>query len=283
MELPVNTIPSENKPKDPRFKQLKYNLPKLPATFMILGRCGSGKSSILHSLLTEGYVYKGKSLFDEACIFLGSMDSVNTFESLPIKNKVILHDFDPEDFETYVEDLRKHQMERLSQNKRPLNIALIYDDFVGQNLLKRQKNGKSSPLERLALTSRHELNASIFLLSQCYKNTGFSSPSIRNNTTTYVICNMTKPEIEKIAEEHCNNYTPDQFIQVYNEIQKTPFNFMTIDYRRPLDDRIRERFTGSLKPTLHQNAKTLRDGSGSDLSDEEPKDKSDNARGKKGI
>ena len=282
MELPVNTIPSENKTKDPRFKLLKYNLPKLPATFMILGRCGSGKSSILYSLLTEGYTHKGKSLFDEAVIFLGSMDSVETFDSLPIKNKVILHEFHPEEFETYVEDLRKHQLERLSKNKRPLNIALIFDDFVGQNLLKHS-NGKASPLERLALTSRHELNASIFLLSQCYKNTGFSNPAMRNNTTTYIIANMTKPEIEKIAEEHCNNYTPDQFIQVYNEMQKTPFNFMVIDYRRPLDDRITERFTGSLKSPLNQNGKAQRNGSGSDISDEESKDKPNHPRGKKGI
>ena len=276
MELPVTTIPSENKPKDKRFKLMKYALPPLPSTFQILGRCGSGKSSILYSLLTQGYTYKGKSLFDEAAIFLGSMDSVETFENLPIKNKAILHEFNPEDFESYVEDLRKHQLERLSKNRRPLNIALIFDDFVGQNLL-RHHNGKASPLERLALTSRHELNASIFLLSQCYKNTGFSSPSMRNNTTTYIIANMTKPEIEKIAEEHCNNYTPDQFVEIYNEMMKTPFNFMVIDYRRPLDDRITERFTRSLKSPLKQNAKALADSSGSDLSDEESKDKPANA------
>jgi Pyruvate/2-oxoacid:ferredoxin oxidoreductase delta subunit len=249
---------------------------------MILGRCGSGKSSILYSLLTKGYTHKGKSLYDEAVILLGSMDSVETFENLPIKNKVILHEFHPEEFDTYLEDLRKHQLERLEKGKRPLNVAIIADDFVGHNLL-RHHNGKASPLERLALTSRHELNASLFLLSQCYKNTGFSSPSMRNNTTTYIIANMTKPEIEKIADEHCNNYTPDQFIEIYNEIQKTPFNFMVIDYRRPLDDRITERFTGSLKSPLKQNAKTISDGSGSDISDEESQDKPDNPRRKKGV
>ncbi len=235
---------------------------------MILGRCGSGKSSILWEMLNNGYTYKGKSLFDEAIIFLGSMDSVSTFETLPIKNKVILHDFNPDDFEEYLDDLKAHQMERLGKGKRPLNIALIFDDFVGQNLLRHNK-GKASPLERLALTSRHECNASIFLLSQCYKNTGFSSPSIRNNTTTYIIANMTKPEMEKIAEEHCQNYSPDEFITIYNEIMKTPFNFMTIDYRRPLDDRITERFTGSLKSPLNQNGKAKRNSGGSDISDEE--------------
>jgi hypothetical protein len=249
---------------------------------MILGRCGSGKSSILYSLINEGYTHKGKSLFDEAAIFLGSMDSVEAFDSLPIKNKVILHEFHPEHFEEYVEDLRKHQLQRLEKGKRPLNIALIFDDFVGQNLLKHH-NGKASPLERLALTSRHELNASIFLLSQCYKNTGFSSPSMRNNTTTYIIANMTKPEIEKIAEEHCNDYTPDQFVQIYNEMQKTPFNFMVIDYRRPLHERITERFNGSLNSPLVDAAKAIRDSTRSPVSDEEPENKPHNPRRKKGV
>jgi hypothetical protein len=106
---------------------------------------------------------------------------------------------------------------------------------------------------------------------------------MRNNTTTYVIANMTKPEVEKIAEEHCNNYTPDQFVEIYNEMMKVPFNFMVIDYRRPLDDRISERFTGSLKSPLLQNAQTLRNRSGSDLSDEEPQDRPDNSRRKKGV
>jgi len=131
--------------------------------------------------------------------------------------------------------------------KHPLNIAVVFDDFVGQALMKKDKMGKSSPLERLALTSRHECNMTIFLCSQIYKNTGFSIPSVRTNTTNYIIANMSKPEIEKIAEEHCQNYTPKEFIAIYEEIMKTPFNFMMIDYRRPLDDRITERFTGSLK------------------------------------
>lgn len=244
MELPIKPIPSENKTKDKRLLNLNYkNLPKLPATLMVLGRCGSGKSSILYSLLTEGYTHgKGKhSVFDEAIIYLGSQDSIEAFEKLPIKNKIVLQEFDPDDFETYLTDLKTHQMEKLTKKKSPLNTLIVFDDFVGNNLMKRH-NGKSSPLERLALTSRHEANASVCFLSQCYKNTGFSIPSVRNNTTTYIISQMTKPEVEKIAEEHCNDLTPDEFIQVYNKIMETPFNFMVIDYRRPLSSRITERF-----------------------------------------
>lgn len=251
---------------------------------MILGRCGSGKSSVLWSLLNSGYTYKGKSVFDEMIVYLGSQDSIDTFKTLPCKNLLVLQEFDPADFEQYLEDLKVHQMERINKNKRPLNVAVVFDDYCGQNLLKHH-NGKASPLERIALTSRHECNMTLFFCSQIYKNTGFSSPSMRNNTTTYIISQMTKPEIEKIAEEHCNDFSPDQFIEVYNEMMKTPFNFMVIDYRRPLDERITERFNGSLKnPLLKQNAETQqRNGGRTEVSDAESEDKPHNPRRKKGI
>jgi len=244
-ELPVYPIPSENKPVDKRIKALNYkSLPKLPATIMILGRCGSGKSSILYSLLKEGYTYgkQKKSVFDEAVVWLGTQDADHAFNSLPIKNSLVLHEFNPDDFEEYLDHLKKHQMEKLTDGKPPLNSLLIFDDFVGQSLMKRHK-GKSSPLERLALTSRHEANCSLLLCSQVYKNTGFSHPTIRNNTTTYIISQMTRPEIEKIAAELSQDLTPDEFIQTYDEIMaKKPYNFMVIDMRRPLDQRITERF-----------------------------------------
>jgi len=244
-ELPIHPIPSENKPIDKRIKALNYKtLPKLPATIMILGRCGSGKSSILYSLLKEGYTYgkQKKSVFDEAVVWLGTQDADHAFNKLPIKNSLVLHEFDPDDFEEYLDHLKNHQMEKLESNKPPLNTLLIFDDYVGQSLMKRHK-GKSSPLERLALTSRHEANCSIIFCSQVYKNTGFSHPTIRNNTTTYVISQMTRPEIEKIAEELSQDLTPEEFIQIYDEMMaKKPYNFMVIDMRRPLDQRITEQF-----------------------------------------
>jgi len=249
MELPIYPIPSENKPEDKRIKALNYKyLPKLPANIMVLGRCGSGKSSILYSLLTEGYTYgkKKKSVFDECITYLGSQDSISTFKKLPIKNNIVLEDFVAEDFEEYLDDLRAHQMEKLERGKPPLNTLMIFDDFVGQGLMKHHR-GKASPLERLTLTSRHECNSSLVFCSQVYKNTGFSSPTVRNNITTYIISNMTRPEIEKIAQEHCQDLTPDEFIEVYEEIMKKPYNFMVIDYRRPLNARITEQFNTPIK------------------------------------
>lgn len=264
-ELPIAPIPSENKPFDKRLSKLPFDtLPKLPATFMILGRCGSGKSSILYSLLTKGYVYgkSKKSVFDEAITYLGSQDSITAFEKLPIKNHIVLQEFDPTPFEEYLDDLKTHQMERLEKNKAPRNTLMIFDDFVGQSLMKRHGT-KSSPLERLALTSRHEANTTIMFCSQVYKNSGFSTPTVRNNITTYVISNMTRPEIEKIAEEHSQDLYPDEFIAIYDEIMKTPYNFMVIDYRRPLNARITERFHIPIKkPSRLVDATQMRDAQG---------------------
>ena len=231
---------------------------------MILGRCGSGKSSILHSLITKGYTYgKNKSVFDECISYLGTLDAVDTFKKLPIKNNVVLQEFNPDDFEEYLDDLKTHQMEKLERNKPPLNTCIIFDDFVGNNLMKSHR-GKASPLERLALTSRHECNTSVFFNSQAYKNTGFSTPTIRNNITTYVIANMTRPEIEKIAEEHCNDLTPKEFIEVYDKLMKKPYNFMVIDYRRPLNARITEQFHIPIKKPfrLDEEEERLTTGSG---------------------
>ena len=133
MELPIEPIPSEtNRKIDPRLAKMKYHICKLPATFQILGRCGSGKSSVLWSLLTKAFVYRNKSIFHEIVVYLGSMDSVETFKTLPCKNLVILHEFIASDFEKYLDDLKKTQMDRINLGKAPLNIAVVFDDFVGQ-------------------------------------------------------------------------------------------------------------------------------------------------------
>lgn len=252
---------------------LKYkDLPKLPANIMILGQCGSGKSSILYSLLTEGYTYgkNKKSIFDEGIVYLGTQDAIDAFQKLPIKNHIVLQDFDPDDFEDYLNDLKAHQMEKLQRNKAPLNSIIIFDDFVGQNLMKHNK-GKASPLERLALTSRHEANSSLVFCSQVFRNSGFAHPVVRNNITTYILAQMSRPEIAKVAEELSGDMTPEEFIEIYDKIMaKKRYNFLVYDTRRPLDQRWTERFTIPIEKPARlkslykiRNAKEISHDSGS--------------------
>lgn len=245
MELQIAPIPSEIKPKDPRLEKMAYkdSLPKLPANIMLLGRAGAGKSSCLYTMLKKGYVTnKGKSVFDEIIIYLGTLDSKSSFENLPCKNIVVCHDFDAEHFEEYLDDLKQHQMERLEKGKPPLNTLIVFDDFVGMGLLKHYK-GKASPLERLCLTSRHECNATVIFCSQTYKNNGLSNPTIRNNITHWIIYSMGRSEVEKIAQDHCGHLTEKQFTAMYDNINKKPHNFLMINYKKPDHERFTEGFT----------------------------------------
>jgi len=249
--LTWEVMPSENKPQDPRMKKLDPLLPKLPATFYLMGQCGSGKSSILWTLLTQAYVVgkKKKSIFDEALIYLGTMDAKHSFEKLPIENMAIQEEYDPVVFDEYMEDLKKHQMEKLAEDKPPLNTLLIFDDFVGAGLMKKPRPNVAPPIQKLALTSRHEANTSIFFLSQIYKNSGFSEPSIRNNITTFVVSRMSSAELQKIAEELSEDYEPEEWLEHYDRIMAKPYNFVVLDRRRPIGDRWTEKFDKPFPPS----------------------------------
>lgn len=257
-DLKWEVIPAENKPKDKRFDKMEAQfLPKLPATFYILGSCGSGKSSILWTLLTKGYIYgkKGKSIFDEAVIYLGTLDAKESFEKLPIKNKLILDEYEPAVFESYQEGLKAHQMELLEKNKAPLNSLIIFDDFVGAGLMKKPRPNVPPPIEKLALTSRHEANATLVMNSQVYKNSGFSAPSVRNNITTFIVSRMSHQELVKIAEELSEDYTPDEWLEHYDKAMASePYNFVVLDRRRPFPDRWTIKFHTPFPPSK----KTLR-------------------------
>lgn len=251
--LPIAPIPSENKPVDKRIEKMRIKeLPKLPVTSVILGRVGSGKSSCLYSLLTQGYVYgpSKKSVFDEMVFYVGNKESVSALNKIKCKNKCILHEFVEQDFDEYLTSLKEHQLERLEKGKAPMNVAVVFDDMAGVALMKKRKGSNQNSLERLLLTSRHEANCSVFFLSQVYKSGGFTTPLVRNNVMCWVIYNMSKPEMEKIAEDHCQQYSPDEFMCMYNKAMETPYNFLTIDYRRPLNERIWEKFDRPIEHLL---------------------------------
>lgn len=250
-ELPIRLIPSEIKPYNKRLDTMKYKdtLPVIPSNVVVLGQCGSGKSCWLYSLLADGYVdNKGKSVFDEIIVFLGSMDSNEVFEKLPCKNVVVLNEYDPASFEAYIEDLREHQMERLSKGKPRLNVCIVFDDFVGKNVMKPKKGGRTSILENVMLTSRHELCASVIFCSQVYKSPCFTIPSIRNNINYWVVYSMSRREIMKFADEHSGFMTPKQFVEWYDECMKEKHNFVMVNYKKPVEERYTERFTNVFYP-----------------------------------
>lgn len=246
-DIDWEVIPSEEKPRDKRLEKMEHKYIKFPFTMYILGSCGSGKSSILWSLLTKAFMYKkdGKleSVFDELAVYLGTLDARKSFKELPIENKVILDEYEPAEFEEYMDDLRAHQMQRLEEGKHCLNTLVVWDDFVGEGLTSKSRVNRAPPVQRIALTSRHECNMSLVFASQVYKKSGFSEPAVRNNITTFVISRMSRPELYKIAEELAGDYDVDEWLEHYDAaMARKPYNFVVLDRRRPLGEQWTERF-----------------------------------------
>jgi hypothetical protein len=177
---------------------------------------------------------KVKSLFDELLIYLGTLDALPSFEKMPIKNKLIMTEFNAVVFDEYQDDLKKHQLELLEKGKPMLNACIIFDDFAGNGLMKKARENTAPPIEKLCLTSRHEANTTIFYCSQFYKQTGFTTASVRANLTTIVMYKMPRNEVLKVAEEYSEQYEVNEWIDHYDRAMASkPFAYVVWDRRRP--------------------------------------------------
>ncbi len=208
-------------------------LPMTPATIIAYGRIGAGKSSIMYSWLKNLFPH----YYDEVVIFCSSADSKEAFEKLPQKAVVFLTDYDDATFNEYIQTLKRDQLERMAEGKRPLNVFVGMDDIVFSQAIGGK--GKPSVAERLMMVCRHELNTTCFI---CVQHSKQVNPAMRNNTLYHILCPLQRNDLEKVASEHCCHLTEKQFIDMYHEVVREPRSFLVIDYRAPESRRFRKRF-----------------------------------------
>lgn len=216
-------------------------LPITPATLICYGRIGSGKSSIMYSFLKNMF----PKYYDECVIFCASQDSKEAFEKLPQKRIVFITDYDNQDFTNYIMELKMDQLERMENGKDPLNIFIGFDDIIFSEAIGGKK---PSMVERLMLICRHELNATVFI---CVQHSKQVNPAMRNNTLYHIICGVQRNDLAKIAEEHSCNLSTEQFVKMYNTVQKDGLHeFIVVDYKASEDKRFRQGFNKILNPTV---------------------------------
>ena len=239
MEPEIHPIPSENIGEDKKFDKLPHKdvLFKPPFTCAVIGAIGSGKSSFGFSLLDKHY----KNYFDEVVILCGTIDSKESWENIHQKNVLFLNAFEENAFEEYLDNLEADQEERKKKGKYPFRCCLVMDDIVFQGFNKH----KAGTLDRLFMTCRH-FNITVIIMLQHSKQI---SASMRNQIMYWVLFRMTQNDMEKIADEHSNFLTSDQFKSLYQGIiAKGRHEFMIIDYKAPFENRFRHRFTKVLHP-----------------------------------
>ena len=84
-----------------------------------------------------------------------------------------------------------------------------------------------------------KLNISLVLITQSY----FSAPkNVRLNLTHYLFMKINnRRELQNIAINHSADIDYKDFIKIYRECTKEPYNFLTIDTTLPASDPLRFR------------------------------------------
>ena len=111
--------------------------------------------------------------------------------------------------------------------------------------------------QELFLTCR-KLNISLWFLTQSY----FSVPKyVRLNCTYHVIFKLNnKRELKNIAINHSADIDYIDFVKIYRDCRKEPYNFLTIDTTQPVDKRFKKNFNDLLMifyMTINEQIKIL--------------------------
>ena len=118
---------------------------------------------------------------------------------------------------------------------RKRKILIIFDDMIVDIMT----NKKFQAIIKELFIRCRKLNISLVFITQSY----FSVPKdVRLNSTHYLIMKINnKRELQNIATSHSAGIDYKDFMKIYRECTKEPFNFMTIDTTLPASNSLRFR------------------------------------------
>ena len=121
-------------------------------------------------------------------------------------------------------------------------FLIVFDDMIADIMT----NKKFQAIIKELFIRCRKLNISLVFITQSY----FSVPKdVRLNSTHYLIMKINNQrELQSIAINHSADIDYKDFIKIYREYTKEPFNFLTIDKTLPASNLLR--FTKNLLPNL---------------------------------
>ena len=114
-------------------------------------------------------------------------------------------------------------------------ISIVFDDMTADIMTSKKFQ---SIIKELFISCR-KLNILLVFITQSY----FSVPEdVRLNSTHYLIMKINnKRELQNIAINYFANIDYQDFMKIYRECTKEPYNFLTIDTTLPASDPLRFR------------------------------------------
>ena len=214
---------------------------KPPFCAVVVGSSGSRKTSFALSLISD---FQDAKYFDIIVLYTSSKDNNELFEKFETKKTEVrsINDYEEPEFMKFINKIEEINMKRKEDNKKLLNVLIVFDDIVGLPGYRMGTTAKPSQVDRLACNCRH-INISVISLVQRYK---LLNQVVRSSNCSALILMGLKPsEIRQVAEEHAFDLVDeDEFVDIYNEIRgKGDNSFMVVDYKVPKVYRIQENFS----------------------------------------
>lgn len=232
MSINIKLI-KNNKPKLPICKmncdkELNENLNKYELTkflnksqsTMIIGKMGSGKTSLLYALFKNNKPTLLKNVFENIFLFQPK-------ESSNSMSDKIFHDNLPEEnlFYDLTEDTLNEVFKRIKDENEEyeddINHCIIIDDFTAHL---RENQGIKNLLKEMLMNRRH-IHLSLFFIVQSYKSV---EPDIRKLIDNFFIYKTSKQGLEQIFNEVIE--LPSKYIYpISNLVYDAKYNFLFIN------------------------------------------------------
>ena len=208
-------------------------IPDYPYRIIIVGGSGSGKTNTLLNLIKE---QDNRDLIDK--IYLYSRDlNKPKYEYLIKKRKDagIKYVNNPNAFivcsnmmDDVFEDIDNYNP------KRDKKVLIAFDDMIADIMT----NKKFQAIIKELFIRCRKLNIPLVFITQSC----FSVPKdVRLNSTHLIMTINNKRVLQNIAISHSANIDYQDFMKIYRECTKEPYNFLTIDTMLPASDPLRFR------------------------------------------
>lgn len=251
--IPSEKIPAKNRKQDER---LPSYLPPARGLIILQGSAGSGKSSLLYSMVKQ---YQKQNYFDVIIVYNRCSDSDFVWEGFQTRKTdvSVFNRYDNQELLDIIENLDEVQQERRMKKpdskQRLLNVLFIFDDMIYSGICSAYKK---SAVDELVINRRH-MNATVMITSQSYKAL---NQNIRtNNVSQMIVLRANAKDLMNIGEEHnagvCNT---DDFMEMYNHCKDFGnFEYLVVDYRKPQDKMFSRGFENTLKPSNRRRSSRL--------------------------
>ena len=206
-------------------------VPDHPYRIFIIDGSGSGETNALLNLINEQHD------IDKMYLYAKDLNEPK-YEILSKKrgNAGIKYLNDPNAFLEW-----SNTMDDIYENNNDYNPIrkrkkLIVSDKMIAEIMNNEKF--KGIIKEIFIRCR-KLNISLVFITQFY----FSVPKdVRLNSTHYLIMKINnKRELQNIAINHSADIDYQDFIKIYRECTKEPYNFLTIDTKLPASDPLRFR------------------------------------------